>query len=224
MENYYKAHLSSTRLRRAYDLAPPRVRQYLEAEIAFVAKHLKVSDIVLELGSGYGRVMKKIADEAGFVIGIDTSIDSLRAAAGYLRSNSNTAFVQMDAGCLGFPDKSMDCVICIQNGISAFHIDPVALVRESLRITKPSGLMLFSSYAASFWEDRLEWFRIQSENGLIGKIDWNRTKNGQITCLDGFSANTIGPDDFKRLLSPFGLSYEIREIDNSSLFCIIKAN
>ncbi len=37
MGSYYAENLSAHRLKRVYDLAPPRVRQYLDAEAGFKA-------------------------------------------------------------------------------------------------------------------------------------------------------------------------------------------
>jgi hypothetical protein len=55
---YYSARLAGERLRLAYELAPPRVRQYLEAEIQHVASQLPTGARVLELSCGYGRVLR----------------------------------------------------------------------------------------------------------------------------------------------------------------------
>jgi cyclopropane fatty-acyl-phospholipid synthase-like methyltransferase len=52
---YYAEKLSAKRLQRCYEIASPRVQQYLEAEIEHVIGHLKPTDTVLELGCGYGR-------------------------------------------------------------------------------------------------------------------------------------------------------------------------
>ncbi len=54
MSNYYNDKLSAERLVRVYDIAPPRIRKYLDAEIEHVVKKIRQSDIVLELGCGYG--------------------------------------------------------------------------------------------------------------------------------------------------------------------------
>jgi hypothetical protein len=40
MEGYYARGLAGERLRRCYELAPDRVRRYLEAEIRFVLSRL----------------------------------------------------------------------------------------------------------------------------------------------------------------------------------------
>jgi len=57
MGNYYGENLSGERLRRCYEIALPRVRQYLEAEIFYVLEQMDGKARILELGCGYGRVL-----------------------------------------------------------------------------------------------------------------------------------------------------------------------
>ena len=223
MKNYYDNNLSAERLQLVYELAPLRVKQYLEAEIAFVIDRLSSSDDVLELGCGYGRVLKRLATKAKLVCGIDTSEASLRVAAESIKSVANVQIAQMNAAALGFRDSSFDCVVCIQNGISAFHVVPKTLINESLRVTKRGGFALFSSYSMKFWKDRLEWFRIQSEHGLVGEIDWDATREGEIVCKDGFRGTTYTADRFASIVSELGRRCTITEVDESSLFCEITA-
>ncbi len=151
MSDYYSNKLSAGRLRLCYDLAPPRVKQYLNAEIDFILEKIKPNDNVLELGCGYGRV----------------------------------------------------------------------LINEALRVTKPGGKVIFSSYSEKFWNDRLNWFHIQSEHGLIGEIDYSSTGNGVIVCKDGFRATTFSKEDFNILVAGLKKDYKITEVDNSSIFCEI---
>jgi SAM-dependent methyltransferase len=127
----------------------------------------------------------------------------------------------MDAVALAFRDGIFDVVACIQNGISAFKVDQRALVAESIRVARPGGRVLFSSYSERFWRDRLEWFRLQSEHGLLGEIDPEATGDGVIVCKDGFKATTIGPDEFFSLTSGFDVHRRIEEVDESSIFCEI---
>ncbi|UCG27161.1 MAG: hypothetical protein JSV24_09310, partial [Bacteroidales bacterium] len=86
------------------------------------------------------------------------------------------------------------------------------------------GIVLFSSYSEKIWEERLNWFRIQAEHGLIGEIDFNLTKNGVIVCKDGFRAVTYSSEDFIRLASNFNVTSQIHEIDRSSIFCEMIVN
>jgi 2-polyprenyl-6-hydroxyphenyl methylase/3-demethylubiquinone-9 3-methyltransferase len=221
MGDYYAAHLSAERLQRCYELAPPRVQQYLEAEFAFVASRLRATDAVLELGCGYGRILRGLAAKARQVVGIDTSPTSVQLGRELLRDVANCQLLQMDAAALGFADQTFDVVVCIQNGVSAFKIEPRRLLAECLRVTRPGGRVLLSSYAAKFWPHRLEWFQLQAEHGLLGEIDWPATRDGVIVCQDGFRATTFGPDEFRALAADLGVVCHIEEVDESSVFCEI---
>jgi 2-polyprenyl-6-hydroxyphenyl methylase/3-demethylubiquinone-9 3-methyltransferase len=194
----------------------------LKAEIDFVLSYINPGDIVLELGCGYGRVLRELDLRTGFLIGIDTSLDSIYSAKSYLVAHPYVMLACMDAAHPSFKSNTYDLTICIQNGISAFHIPPEILISESIRITKPGGHVLISSYTSDIWQDRLEWFRLQSEAGLIGEIDWDKTGNGKIVSKDGFSGNTYSQYDFDMILEPFKISYEIIRVDNSSIFCDIR--
>ncbi len=221
MSDYYADKLSAEGLKRCYEIASPRVQQYLEAEIEFVLEKIHPRDIVVELGCGYGRVLARLAKKAPRVVGIDTSIASLQLAQDELRGVSNCSLAAMDAVRLGFRDKVFDVVICIQNGISAFHVNQKDLIRESIRVAKPGGIVLLSSYSERFWNARLEWFERQSEAGLLGKIDYEKTRDGVIVCKDGFTATTVHQREFLSLTADVNAETRIIEVDDSSLFCEI---
>jgi ubiquinone/menaquinone biosynthesis C-methylase UbiE len=221
MSKYYSDSLSGNRLKRCYDLAPPRVRQYLSKEIKVVRERIRPGDRVLELGCGYGRVLKELRSESELLVGIDNSVKSLLYGKRTYLKSDGALLICMDAGRLGFHDKIFDLVYCIQNGISALGIEPAVLIKETLRVTKPNGKLILSSYSDKFWDDRLKWFRIQAKHGLIGEIDYSKTKEGIIVCKDGFKATTFTSAQFKKLLSGTGKEYTLFEIDDSSLFCEI---
>ncbi len=218
-KSYYSQKLSGERLKLCYSIAQPRIKQYLEAEVDFVLRKIKPTDRVLELGCGYGRVLLMLAEKARLATGIDTSLDSLRLHRELCQGVPNAMVCAMDAGLMGFKDNQFDKVVCVQNGISAFKLDPKAVLAEALRVTRPGGSVLLSSYANRFWEDRLEWFRLQSEHGLIGEIDEEATREGVIVCKDGFRATTVTAEEFRTLASEFGLIPVVTEVDGSSLFC-----
>jgi SAM-dependent methyltransferase len=220
---YYSRGLSGTRLLRCYEIAPPRVRRYLDAEIEFVLSRIAPGDTVLDLGCGYGRVARELARLARRVVGIDTSSESLVLARDTVDPALPCEFVEMDARALIFEDGTFDVVVCIQNGISAFGIEPLALVREALRVTRRGGRALFSSYSPRFWGPRLEWFELQAECGLVGEIDRAQTGNGVIVCRDGFRATTFGTQEFEEVTAALGVDAKITEVDGSSVFCEISA-
>ena len=220
MSDYYSSKLSAKRLEQAYDVASPRVKQYLNAELNHVLGKIRHDDIVLELGCGYGRVLSNLVGKDSEVVGVDVSSSSLNLAREKLGRTHND-LLRMDAASLGFRDRSFDRVICIQNGISAFHVDQLTLVTETVRVTKPGGIALFSSYSDKFWQHRLDWFEAQAKAGLLGEINHEKTGNGIIVCKDGFTASTVRADDFLALTSQLKVDAKIVEVNGSSVFCEI---
>lgn len=216
---YYKEKLSAGKLLRCYETAPARIRQYLAAEIQFVVSSIQGRELVLELGCGYGRVMKEVSKSVGWIIGNDVSKASLELARQHMNGSTNYEVFLMDASQMSFQSCIFDAVFCIQNGISAFRVNIKNLLAESLRVTKDSGAILFSSYSPKIWEARLDWFRKQSSLGLIGEIDEEKTREGTIVCKDGFKATTVTTDQFAELSTELGLITSIEEVDESSIFC-----
>jgi 2-polyprenyl-6-hydroxyphenyl methylase/3-demethylubiquinone-9 3-methyltransferase len=216
---YYKERLSADKLLRCYEIAPPRIKQYLEAEIEFVVSNSKPADLALELGCGYGRVMKEVSKHVSWIVGNDISKSSLRLARSYMQGCHNYVGLLMDASQMAFRAGAFDVVFCIQNGISAFSVTRERLAAEAARVTKNDGIILFSSYSPKIWEARLEWFKEQSRLGLIGEIDEEKTHDGTIVCKDGFKANTVSGDELIGLFSEFRLPASVTEVDGSSVFC-----
>jgi 2-polyprenyl-6-hydroxyphenyl methylase/3-demethylubiquinone-9 3-methyltransferase len=127
----------------------------------------------------------------------------------------------MDAAAPTFRDGAFDVVVCVQNGICAFAVDPERLMREALRVTRPGGRALFSTYSAAFWPERLRWFESQAAAGLVGAIDYDQTKNGTVVCKDGFRTGLFSPEALRGLSRKLGVEPVITTVDDSSVFCEI---
>ncbi len=216
---YYAEKLSGERLRCCYEIAPARVKQYLQAEIDHVLSRLQPDDAVLEMGCGYGRVACELLKKASRVVGIDTAVESLDLGRQLAGPGWPCEFLGMDATAMSFPDNLFDVVLCVQNGICAFGVDKALLVQEAVRVCRSGGRILFSSYAEQFWPHRLAWFELQAAYGLLGDIDYDSTGNGVIVCKDGFRAGFMRPEDFQVLWLQLGLTPDIREVDDSATFC-----
>jgi len=221
MQNYYAGKLNAAKLFQVYETGIERVWQYLEAEIDFVRKDLQGHERILELGAGYGRIMKKLAPFAASIVGIDISEDSIAFGKAYLEDTPNCSLVAMDAHTLDYRNE-FDIVICLQNGLSAMKGDPLDLVRRAMAALVPGGRAYFSSYSPRFWEARLAWFQEQASRGLLGEIDRGKTKDGKIVCKDGFTATTFSAGDLAELGDKVGCACRIEEVDESSLFAILE--
>ena len=95
-------------------------RAYLQGEIEFCRSTIHPGDQVLELGCGYGRIVKELASDTHFMMGIDNAPSKIEAARIYLQGVANVDVQLMDVQSLTFDDDAFDRVLCLQNGLSAF--------------------------------------------------------------------------------------------------------
>lgn len=211
---YYAKKLSGIKLEKVYELASARVRRYLKAEIDLIASMLEPGLNILELGCGYGRALSAFAHSVEEAWGIDNSTESLALAA---ERYPDLHLRQMDAVHLEFEDDAFNLVFGVQNFISACKVEPQQLLLEAMRVTKPGGRVILTSYTPQFWPHRLEWFRTQADHGLLGEIDDTATGDGIIVCTDGFKATTFNLDDFKKLASSCVAEADFYTIDDSSV-------
>lgn len=220
-KNYYAQKLNSAKLYQVYQTQIERVKQYIDAEVNFIRHELRGHEKVLELGAGYGRIMKELDPFAASVTGIDISKDSVEFGQEYLKDCPKCQLKMMDGHKLDF-NSEFDVVLCLQNGLSAMKGDPLNLIEQGVKVLTPGGKAYFSSYSFKFWKHRLAWFHEQASKGLIGEIDLEKTKDGIIVCKDGFVATTYSPEDMEKLGQAAGYNYKIKEVDDSSIFLILE--
>jgi len=216
---YYARGLNAERLNRVYAVAGPRVGQYLAAEIAYVAQGLGAADRLLELGCGTGRVLAALSKKTGVIWGVDNAEESLRLAARL----PGVRVAAMDAGALGFVSGRFDIVVGVQNFLSACKVPARQVIEEALRVVRSGGRVVLTSYAEQFWPHRLEWFRAQADEGLLGPIDEAATGDGVIACTDGFRATTVSPKEFSAMARAVGVNARVFTVDDSSVVCDIQA-
>lgn len=219
--NYYAQNLNSGKLYQVYQTQIDRIKQYLDAEINFVRQGLTGAEKVLEVGAGYGRIMKELAPYAGFVVGIDISENSIEFGQAYLKDTPNCELKLADAHTFEFT-PNFNVILCLQNALSAMKVDPLPFIQRTMNGLLPGGKVYFSSYSPKFWEHRLAWFHEQANKGLLGEIDLEKTKDGFIVCKDGFIATTYTRADMEKLGEAVGCSYQIQEVDDSSIFLIVE--
>ena len=53
-------------------------------------------------------------------------------------------------------------------------------------------------------------------------LDMEKTRDGVIICKDGFKATTQTPEDYEAIGRASGFPYEVVEVDQSSLFLVIR--
>ena len=219
--NYYANRLNAQKLYRVYETAVGRVQQYLDSEIAFVRGELKGDERILELGAGYGRIMRALAPFAASIAGVEISAENVAMGREYLKDCPNCRLEVLDVHALSF-DEEFDILLGLQNTLSAVKGDPLDLATRCMKALVFGGRAYFSTYSPAFWLHRLAWFEEQAEKGLLGEIDRERTRDGEIVCKDGFCATTYTREDFEKLARAVGCPFRIHEVDETSLFLILE--
>lgn len=126
---------------------------------AYLIAELRPGAIVLDVGCGPGTITIDIADRVapGEVIGLDASADIVAQASATANANgvSNVRFVSGDAYALDFPDDMFNVVHAHQT-LQHVH-DPVAVLREMARVTKPGGVIAArdADYGGMIWFPQL---------------------------------------------------------------------
>jgi SAM-dependent methyltransferase len=134
----------------------------------YFADLLRPRMTVLDVGSGPGTITFDLAQRVapGMTVGVDYSDEIVQHAcrAARERGVTNVRFEQGDAYALDFPDDSFDLVHAHQ---MLQHVaDPVAVLREFRRVTKPGGYVVARDvdWGGTMWAPLLpglaEWMRI----------------------------------------------------------------
>jgi ubiquinone/menaquinone biosynthesis C-methylase UbiE len=97
---------------------------------------------VLDIGCGTGGFMKRLRERYARVVGLDLSWQGLT----HTRSRGFPDLLMADANRLPFSDNCFDLVVCI-DVLEERQVDPVRLLGEIRRVSKPEGVVLLQASA-----------------------------------------------------------------------------
>lgn len=102
---------------------------------------------ILEIGSGTGELLLKLANIAGKIVGVDHSpamLDESRRKVAE-RGVGDIELRLGEMNHLPLPDRSVDCVVV--NMVLHHAVDPLAVMTEIKRVLKDGGLLLIADLA-----------------------------------------------------------------------------
>lgn len=126
-----------------------------ETSAGYLLPHLRPGQRVLDVGCGPGSITLDLAQRVapGEVVGVDASAEVVEAARAAAREAGDelTTFEVTDAMALPWADDSFDVVHAHQ--VLQHVADPVGLLREMARVTRPGGLVAArdADYEAMTW-------------------------------------------------------------------------
>ena len=119
-----------------------------EIEAALLAHMPDDAEILLDIGTGTGRLLEVLAPRVERAIGIDQSREMLAVARNNLARAglANVDIRQADMYALPLPSMSVDVVTVHQ--VLHYAEDPSAVLREAARVMKPGGLAMVVDFAS----------------------------------------------------------------------------
>lgn len=104
----------------------------------------KKTDVVLDIGCGYGRFGMHVRDTVEKVVGIDINPDNISYAKQYVGDKFEGHVVDLSKGLLPLTDNSVDKII-MENVLTFLSKDQqVELFKEIKRVIKPGGIIAFN--------------------------------------------------------------------------------
>lgn len=116
----------------------------VEAAIAAALGDAPVGMLV-DIGTGTGRMLELFAGRARYALGIDRSSEMLRLARAKLDGVENTELRQADLYSLPLPDGAAD--VAILHHVLHFAQQPGAAIAEAARALAPGGRLLIADFA-----------------------------------------------------------------------------
>lgn len=212
-------NLSQTRDDAAYyvccvkDEEAIRQNGYHTAEFLKSVLQLSLTDTVLEIGCGIGRVGRELAKHCREWKGADISGQMLSYAAERTRGIENVSLHELPANNLSlFADNSFDAVY---STIVFMHLDKPDMfryIREGYRVLKPGGRAYFDTYnllAPDAWAEFQKIVSLFASADLPGHVSQFSTPQEMQKFMEeaGFSAIEVMGED-RQLVTAIGIRLE----------------
>lgn len=169
-----------------------RALHYSEADIekaVLAAAGAGPFDLVIDFGTGTGRMLTLFAGKARRVEGIDLSHQMLTVARSKLQDAGNASVRHGDATATPYPDDSASLVIIHQ--VLHFLDDPARALNEAARVLKPGGKLVVVEFAPH----TLEHLRTDHAHRHLGVSEADLERWGEKAGLAVKSAKTFRSPD-----------------------------
>lgn len=162
-----------------YD-AQYRDEQTEKFEVALDLVRLKQKTMILDSGCGTGLLIERIAENSGFVVGVDFSSGTLKIAKAKLRLFTNIGFVCADSDFLPFRGEAFSHVFAVT--LLQNVPDPVATCRELVRVAKKDAVFVLTGLKKSFTSNEFKKLIETTGFGLVSIADENGVKDYVAVC------------------------------------------
>ena len=181
------------------------IQEFLDGEIEFITRYIRQNVSILEIGCGYGRLLKILADKSELLVGIDFSTRMVALSKQNLKEKKNVKIQLMEADYLKFKNSSFDYVVCLDNSFGNMPKIELDVLKEMKRVCKNRGGIIISVFSENAREVQMENYK---RVGLKGVQD----DGIAIHTEEGFYSRRFTKQALRSLFEEAGLSCEIIKI------------
>lgn len=191
----------------------PLYRDWIEKEETWLRKNVKRNSLVLDVGCGYGKDIKLIADIAKEVYGIDNNRGAVKETRENLSKFKNVKIFLEDAQKMHFENNIFDYIICMANTFGNFGKTRPKILREMKRVIKGNGKIIIGVYSEKALAARIEAYKKAEEK--IKKV----TKSGTVYTAGGLISEQFSKKQLRNIFGKAGLYIKITEFNPIFYIC-----
>ncbi len=161
-QSYFAANAAQWDELRAHHIPETEIEQRMSTLIGG-----RDIDLLVDLGTGTGRMLEIFAPRCTRAVGFDVSADMLTIARAKLDENGNENCQVRQGDCANVPLEDNVADIVILHQVLHFLDDPQRAMNEAARITRPGGTVL----VADFGPHEMEVLRDEHAHRRLGFAD-----------------------------------------------------
>jgi len=199
-----KQFYSSFDFERVVTDGPAPIQEFLDEELRFLKNHIQDHRDILEIGCGYGRLIKELAPKARAIAGVDYSHTLLEKARQELRNHHNVALYLQHAEEF-MPKSKFDYVICMDATFGNMPGIEQQVLHNMYDACKSSGEVILSVFSEQARDAQIANYK---RIGLTGITDLGNA----ITTAEGMYSRRFSKKELTELMQVVGLECSVSKL------------
>ena len=207
MDDFFSTPLFEKWLREA----PPELKQWFKKEIEWLKESIPSNSRILDVGCGFGRHLKILANSSRKLFGIDNNKVMIKKARKNLAGIKSIRLSLQNGKELAFKDNSFDFVICMTNTFGNFPSIKLNVLKEMRRVCRKGGKVIVSVYSEKSLDLRVKSYK------KVG-VEILKIEEG-VVYAKGFISKQFSKEELENLFKKFFQEVRIVELTPFSYLC-----
>jgi len=200
MDDFFSTPLFEKWLREA----PPELKQWFKKEIEWLKESIPSNSRILDVGCGFGRHLKILANSSRKLFGIDNNKAMIKKARKNLAGIESIRLSLQNGKELAFKDNSFDFVICMTNTFGNLPSIKLNVLKEMRRVCRKGGKVIVSVYSEKSLDLRVKSYK---------KVDVEILKIEEgVVYARGFISEQFSKEELENLFKKFFQEVRIVEL------------